>query len=127
MQTSWTWFSSKQINAPPGVLKVGTLTGRRWLVVHSDGSSRDFRQLDDSGYGEQMVTAIEYVAEGVERQVTGLDPDLQAVIRAARLFAEQALARRRAELNRTAAAGERPKTPTRSIRGRLETTRSRYR
>lgn len=61
MQIPWTWFPSKQINAPPGVLKVGTLTGRRWLVLHSDGSSRDLRLLNDSGYGEQMVTAIEYV------------------------------------------------------------------
>jgi len=57
---TWTWFTSKQINMPPGVLKIGTLTGSRWLVVHEDGSSRDFRQFDDSGYGDEMVKATEH-------------------------------------------------------------------
>src|SRR5215213_509928 len=101
---TWTWFTSKQINMPPGVLKIGTLTGRRWLVVHEGGSYRDFRQFDDSGYGDEMVKATEHLEEGITMWVTGRDPDLQAVVRAARLFAKQTLAQRRTRLDRTAAA-----------------------
>jgi hypothetical protein len=123
---TWTWFTTKQINLPPGVLKIGTLTGRRWLVVHEDSSSRDFRQFDDSGYGDEMVKATEHLEEGITIRVTGRDPDLQAVIRAARLFAKQTLAQRRAGLDRTAAAGEQPKPLIRSIQGKAGQARVRY-
>ena len=123
---TWTWFTSKQINVPSGVLKVGTLTGSRWLVFHEDGSSRDFRQFDDSGYGDEMVKATEHLPEGITVQVTGRDPDLQVGIRAARLFSEQALAQRKARLDRTAATREQPKQLIRSIQGKAGQTRVRY-
>jgi hypothetical protein len=123
---TWTWFTIKQINLPPGVLKIGTLTGSRWLVVHEDGGSRDFHQFDDCGYGEEMVTATEHLEDGITAKVTGGDPDLQAVIRAARLFAEQTLAQRRARLDRVAAANGRPKPLIRSIQGKGGQARVRY-
>jgi len=122
---TWTWFTIKQINLPPGVLKIGTPTGSRWLVVHEDGSSRDFRQFDDSAYGDEMVTATEQLEHGITARVTGRDPDLQAVIRAARLFAEQTLAQRRARLDRMAAAGGHPKPLIRSIQGKAGRARVR--
>ena len=123
---TWTWFTSKLINLPPGVLKIGTLMGSRWLVVHEDGSSREFRRFDDSGYGDEMVTATEHLAGGTMVRVTGRDPDLQAVIRAARLFAEQTLAQRRARLDRAAAGSEQPKPLIRSIQGKAGQARVRY-
>ena len=125
---AWTWFTSKQINLPLGVLKIGTLTGRRWSVVHADGNSRDFRQFDDSGYGDQMVTATEHLEDGTTVSLTGLDPDLQAVTRAARLFAEQMLARRRGEFDLAGATvRKQSKRPIRSVHGKVERARSRYR
>jgi hypothetical protein len=123
---TWTWFTIKQINMPPGVLKIGTRTGSRWLVVHEDGGSRDFRQFDDSGYGDEMVTATEHLEEGITAKVTGRDPDLQAVIRAARLFAEQTLAQRRARLDRVAAASGQPKPLIRSRQGKAGQARVRH-
>ena len=123
---TWTWFTSKLINLPPGVLKIGTLMGSRWLVVHEDGSSREFRRFDDSGYGDEMVTATEHLAGGTMVRVTGRDPDLQAVIRAARLFAEQMLAQGRARLDRAAAASKQPKPLIRSIQGKAGQARVRY-
>jgi hypothetical protein len=50
------------------------------------------------------------------------DPDLQAVIRAARLFAEQTLAQRRARLDRMAAASGQPKPLIRSVTGQGRTS-----
>jgi len=123
---AWTWFTRKQINLPPGVLKIGTLTGRRWSVVHAEGSSREFRQFDDSGYRDQLMTATEHMEDGTTVSLTGPDPDLQALSRAARLFAEQMLARRRAEFDLAGAVvRKQPKSPVRSVHGKLERARNR--
>jgi len=97
----------------------------RVVVLHEDGSCRDFRQFD-SGYGNEMVKATEHLEEGITIRVTGRDPDLQAVIRAARLFAEQTLAQRRARLDRTTAASDQPKPLIRSIQGKVGQARVRY-
>jgi hypothetical protein len=73
-----------------------------------------------------MVKATEHLGEGITIRLTGRDPDLQAVIRAARLFANQTLAQRRARLDRTAAASEQPKPLIRSIQGKAAQARVRY-
>ena len=46
--------------------------------------------------GDEMVKATEHLEEGITVSVTGRDPDLQAVTRAARLFAKQTLVQRKA-------------------------------
>ena len=71
-------------------------------------------------YGDEMVKATEHLEEGITVRATGRDPDLQAVIRAGRLFAEQTLAQRRARSDRTAAASEQPKPLIRILRSSLK-------